>query len=445
MDNAVAILGAGMAGYGAAYHLDQAEVPTSVYEKRSSYGGHTSSFTTEKGFIFDEGPHVSFTEDTEIQKFLAEAVNHEYDTLKARFNNYWQGYWIKHPVQVNLHGLPVELQKSIVRDYFAAYHSPPPPERIDTFEDWLIASYGATLAQTFPMVYGKKYHTTEASNMTTDWLGSRLYTPEPDELLQGLLSPNSRDVHYVDHFRYPKTGGFQSYLSRFPAFESAVLHFGHEVVRIDPREGVLTFSNGEKRQHEHIISSIPLPSLIPMIGGVPDDVKRAARTLAYTRIVLVSLGVDRSDLSDAHVTYFYDPDIPFARVSFPHMFSAGNAPEGTGSIQAEIYFSDKYKPLHQPLGAFVPIVIDHLKECGILNSDNSIVDSDVRLIPYANVIFDLDRSEALETVHGFLDDIGISYCGRYGEWDHIWTDESFRSGQREAQKIESKTCKELHL
>ena len=445
MEEGVAILGAGMAGYGAAHHLNQANVPTTVYEKRSSHGGHTSSFTTENGFTFDEGPHVSFTKDTEIQNFLAEAVNHEYVTLKARFNNYWQGYWLNHPAQVNLHGLPIELQKSIVRDYFEAYHSPAHPERIGTFEDWLIASYGATFAQTFPMVYGKKYHTTEASNMTTDWLGSRLYTPEPDELLQGLLSPRSPDVHYVDHFRYPKSGGFQSYLSKFPKFGTATLNVGYRVVTIDAKEGIITFSNGQKRQHDHIISSIPLPSLIPMIRGVPADVKRAAHTLAYTKLVIVSLGVDRRDLSEAHVTYFYDPDIPFARVSFPHMFSAGNAPDETGSIQAEIYFSDKYKPLNQPLDSFIHKVIDHLKECGVLNSDDSVIDSDVRLIPYANVIFDLDRAEALETVHGFLDDIGISYCGRYGEWDYIWTDESFRSGEHEARKIEETVCKSIYV
>jgi hypothetical protein len=50
------------------------------------------------------------------------------------------------------------------------------------------------------------------------------------------------------------------------------------------------------------------------------------------------------------------------------------------------------------------------------------------------VIFDLDRAAALATVHGYLDDVGIAYCGRYGEWLYIWTDESFISGEAAAQK-----------
>ena len=41
------------------------------------------------------------------------------------------------------------------------------------------------------------------------------------------------------------------------------------------------------------------------------------------------------------MTYFYDEDICFTRLSFPHMLSAINAPAGTGSIQAEVYFSER--------------------------------------------------------------------------------------------------------
>ena len=46
------------------------------------------------------------------------------------------------------------------------------------------------------------------------------------------------------------------------------------------------------------------------------------------------------------MTYFYDEDICFTRLGFPHMLSTKNAPPGTGSIQAEVYFSEKYKPFH---------------------------------------------------------------------------------------------------
>jgi hypothetical protein len=50
------------------------------------------------------------------------------------------------------------------------------------------------------------------------------------------------------------------------------------------------------------------------------------------------------------------------------------------------------------------------------------------------VIFDLDRAPALDVVQGYLDDVGIQSCGRYGEWGYLWTDESFMSGERAADR-----------
>jgi hypothetical protein len=160
----------------------------------------------------------------------------------------------------------------------------------------------------------------------------------------------------------------------------------------------------------------------------------ASRRLACSTCVLVNIGVDRRDLSSAHVTYFYDEDICFSRVHFPHMLSANNAPPGQGGIQAEVYFSTKYKPLTgSPDGCIEPVIQD-LRRCGILRDSDHITSRKATVVRYANVIFDLDRPQAVKTVHGYLDDVGIVYCGRHGDWGYLWTDESFRSGEQAAAK-----------
>jgi protoporphyrinogen oxidase len=147
----------------------------------------------------------------------------------------------------------------------------------------------------------------------------------------------------------------------------------------------------------------------------------------------VNLGVNREDLSDAHMTYFYDEDICFSRLGFPHMLTSRNAPPGAGSIQAEVYFSEKYKPFTGSPDAWIEPVIRDLRRCGLLREDDHVLFSKAMLLRYANVIFDLDREAALKTVHGYLDDIGIAYCGRYGEWGYMWTDESIKSGENAAE------------
>ena len=154
--------------------------------------------------------------------------------------------------------------------------------------------------------------------------------------------------------------------------------------------------------------------------------------------MLVNVGVDRADLSQSQMTYFYDEDICFSRISFPHMLSATNAPPGCGSIQAEVYFSSKYRPLTQAPEELIEPVINDLRRSGTLREDDKVLTSHARVVRHANVIFDLERSAALASVHGYLDEIGIAYCGRYGDWGYMWTDESFISGERAAQSALSR-------
>jgi protoporphyrinogen oxidase len=426
----IVVLGSGMAGFGAAYRLHQEGIAPVMYDKNGYYGGHTMSFRYESGFLFDIGPHISFTKDTRIQELLAESVGGRYETLQINLNNYWHGYWPTHPVQLHLQGLPEETIVKVISDFVEERSAPERPIR--NYEDWLYASFGKTFAESFPMQYTRKYHTTTADNMTTDWLGPRIYRPSLEEVLRGALSASAPQVHYITHFRYPSDGGFRLYLNKFVPMGNIKLE--HELISVDPRARELTFSNGLVTQYDSLVSSVPLPDMIHMIQGAPDDVVEASRKLACSTCVLVNIGINRADISNAHMTYFYDEDICFTRLSFPHMLSSHNAPPGTGNIQAEVYFSEKYKPFSGKAEDWIDPVIRDLKKVGLVREEDEILCRKAMLLRYANIIFDLERADALKTVHGYLDDIGIAYCGRYGDWGYMWTDESFISGERAAER-----------
>lgn len=430
-DPNIAILGTGMAGFGAAYRLHSEGLTPVMYDKNAYHGGHTASFRFESGFLFDIGPHISFTKDPRIQELFADSVDQQYEALQVNLNNYWRGYWPQHPVQLHLHGLPEDVIIKVINDFAEQRQAPERP--INNYADWLLASFGRTFAELFPMQYTRKYHLTTAENMSTDWLGPRIYRPTLEEVLRGALSAAAPQIHYITHFRYPKEGGFVSYLKKFVPLGN--INLGHQLTSIDPRAKELRFSNGVVTQYDSLISSVPLPDLIRMIEGAPADVVDAAQRLACSTLVLVNVSVDRQDLSNAHITYFYDEDISFTRLSFPHMLSATNAPVGTGSIQAEVYFSEKYKPLKgSPKDCIEPVIRD-LRRCGYIRENDRILFKQAMLLHYANIIFDLDRAAALKIVHGYLDDLGIAYCGRYGDWGYLWTDESFKSGESAAQRV----------
>lgn len=426
--NKIVILGSGMAGFGASYQLEREGFKSIIYEKENYSGGKATSFEKD-GFIFDDGPHISFTKDERIQQLFAESIKNNYKTLQVGVNNYWKEFWIKHPAQVNLYGLPMDLVVEIISEIIEVKKK----SKTNNFKDWLYASFGKTFSETFPIKYGLKFHTTHANNMSTDWIGPRLYQPQIKEVLQGALSNETKDVHYVTHFRYPEKGGFKSYLDTFK--KNSDYKLNHKLIELDARKNSLLFENGYKCNYDYVVSSIPLPEIISIVKDVPKKVIEASNKLACSTCVIVNLGIDRNNISKTHWSYFYDDDIVFTRLSFPHMQSENNVPKGCGSIQVEIYFSKKYKPLLNDKDDYIKKSIQDLIKCGLLTTNDKILFKESRIIDYANIIFDLDRKKNLKIVHDYLDEIGINYCGRYGEWGYLWTDESFKSGENAAKKV----------
>ena len=134
------------------------------------------------------------------------------------------------------------------------------------------------------------------------------------------------------------------------------------------------------------------------------------------------------------MSYFYDLVLVFPRTSYPLLMSSSNAPPGCGSIQVEVYFSPKYRPFSGAPRDYIEPVIRDLIRCGILREDDQLLLKDAVYCPYANIIFDHDRTAALATVHGFMDEVGIMHCGRFGDWGYLWTDDSIKSGEAAAEK-----------
>src|SRR5882757_9680842 len=176
----IVVLGSGMAGFGAAYRLHSEGITPVLYDKNDYHGGHTASFRYDSGFLFDIGPHISYTKDPRIQALFAQSVNQEYETLQIYLNNYWRGHWPQHPAQLHLHGLPEDVIIKVLTDFVDERHAP--ERQVKNYADWLLTSFGRSFSELFPMQYTRKYHTTTAENLTTDGLGPRIYRPTLEEL-----------------------------------------------------------------------------------------------------------------------------------------------------------------------------------------------------------------------------------------------------------------------
>lgn len=435
----VIVIGAGMAGMAAARTLADARVAVEVYDPRRSWGGHTTSIERD-GFVFDEGPHVSFAKDPAVVSLFERGAG-SWIEFQAKITNAFRGHWITHPAQCHLHGLDPDLVTRCVTDFVRAQMAPP---EVRTYADWCVAMFGQTFAETFPFAYTRKYWTVEAERMSTDWVGARIYPPRLEEVIRGALQPHHEgDFHYLKSFRYPKQGGFQSFMRDLVVPD--VLRMGLGVVGVDLAARIVTLADGSRRAFSQLISTMPMPDLVAAIppDQVPDEVRAAASRLLCSSVVLVDVAVDRRDLFDHHWFYVYDEDLLISRGYFPHMLSPENAPDGCGAIQLEVYYS-KHRPLPVPLDEVADRVVDELLQLRILRSRDEVRWTRSRDVRYANVVFDHDRAAAVATITEWLTSRQVLLAGRYGEWSYAWTDDAVKAGWKAAAAALDGERRSLH-
>ena len=412
------ILGAGIAGLSASYHLKEQGFDPIIIEKEDSYGGLCNSFCID-GFTFDTFAHISFDNDPYTYSMFEGRTGHWIHDSEAL--NYCDGNWVRNPVQNNLIGLPVEERIRIIKSYIDRPHY----GYVDNYAKWLNSHFGSYFASNYPGRYTRKYWTVEAEELEPRWIEGRMTTPDIEGILRSALEENKEIVHYSKEARYPVNGGFRAFLR--PLAKNSNILYNTSVTEIDVVEKRITLSDGDVIDYDGIISTIPLPELISIIKDVPADVVAYGKKLDHTSGAMISLGFRRPKVSPKLWFYIYDEDIYPSRIYSPDWKSINNVPVGCSAIQAEVDFS-KYKPLTVSLEELKETVIDQLLRLKLFDRSDIIV-SDVRYREYANVMFTQQIYEARDKIHGYLDSVGVGYAGRWGMWDYLWVGQSFRSGR----------------
>lgn len=419
MPNRPIILGAGIAGISAAYHLRKKGENAVIYEKDNDWGGLCGNFSIE-GFRFDRFVHFTFTNDAYI-KGIFEKSSPLYEHPSISYN-YYKGCWLKHPAMNNLAPLPTDEKVKIIEDFINR------PQKdiaeIKNYEEWLRVQNGNYFAEHFPFIYTKKYWGQEPKNMETKWIGKRIHSPDLAEVLKGAFETQDKNFYYTSVMRYPKVGGFRSILD--DCRKGLDIRFNKKVVRISPAEKRVHFADGNSENYERLISTLPLPEIVKMIDACPSEVLDAANKLHWTCGYQVSLGFKRPDVAKHLWFYIYDEDVPPARVYSPNLKSPDNAPEGCSSLQAEVFFDCKAE-IPSPEKVLTETV-EKLKEiCGFTEEDIAV--KNIRFEPYANVTFTHGIYENREIVLDYLKEQGIESIGRFGKWDYLWSFQAFETGK----------------
>jgi protoporphyrinogen oxidase len=442
------ILGAGLSGLSASYHLGHSHCL--VLEKSKRAFGHAKS-DFHNGYTWDEGPHVSFTKHSYVKELFSESVATAFDEYEVRVCNWYHDRWIHHPAQSNFYQIPEPLRSQCLKSFLES-RQPDEKSNPSNYGEWLDLAFGKVFARSFAYRYTRKYWTTEPSNLTTNWVGSRVFYPSIDEVIEGSKGPLSRPTHYITTVRYPRSGGFQNF-GRI-LLEGASVKFGHKVTGIDLKRKEVMCADGNAIVYENLISSLPLPVFIAACKQATPDVLHAARSLHCSQLLIVNVEVPHASRRSENWIYVYDEDKYSTRIHFTEKLTPGNAPQGRSGIQVEVYFS-RFKPRTEEPGAIASKVLVELQQMGLLDKDVDLaqIPCSTKWIEWANVIFTKDTAEHLDRILSFLAEYGlarevddllpitdwnqtspvalgdIALAGRFGQWKYFWSDDCILRGR----------------
>ena len=419
MSNKTIVLGAGISGISAAYHLGLKNIDATIYEKDSEWGGLCGNFTLD-GFRFDKSVHLSFTSDEYVQKLMyGETPYHKHP---PEASNYYEGCWVKHPAQNNLFPLPAETKVKILSGFI---ENEGKEHEITNYESWLRAQFGDYFAEKFPMRYTRKYWTVNASELSTTWVGTRLSQPNIEEVLLGSYTSDIPNAYYAKEMRYPKKGGYKSFLTTMQ--KKCTIKLNKEACDINPKSKEITFDDGTVESYENLVSSLPIPHMIELLPNVPQEVVTASEKLLPSSVAIVSLGFNKPDLAKHLWYYIYDEEFLPARCYSPSIKSPDNAPDGCSSVQFEVYFSDR-KDLALKGDALIDHIISNGIQMGLFTKEDIVV-KDARILPYGNIIFYEGMEADRQIVLDYLASLNIYGVGRFGKWEYLWTDQCVLTGR----------------
>lgn len=424
----IIILGAGLAGLSAAWHLQRKGVECLVLEKEKEPGGLCRSKYIN-GFTFDYSGHLMHFRHEYTFNMVKNILGCDLDEHRRSAWIYFDGGYSQYPFQANLYGLPPTIIKDCLLGFINASRNKSSGKGKLTFLDWISNTFGAGIAKYFMVPYNTKFWTVSPDRMTCEWLDGFIPVPSLRQLVDGTIKISRRQFGYNAHFWYPKRGGISEVVSALVK-DVKNIHTDCEVVDIGNNE--ITLASGYRERYDCLISTIPLPEMADLIKRLPAGISVLLNKLRWNSILNINLGIEKNDSLKQHWIYFPQKELSFFRVGFPHNFSGSSVPAGKSSLYVEVSYS-KGKPLNKK--NIVERIAGELKAIGIFGQDEKVLEQDMNDIKYGYPIYDVNYAAARKSISEYFAERNIITCGRYGSWRYMSMEDVLLDSKNKAEDI----------
>lgn len=429
----IVIIGAGLTGLSAAYHLRQYGIDDIfICEKQPEPGGLLRTSRVD-GFTFDHTGHFLHVNDPYFSSFLSSLCDlSEFDTIHRQSGVYTYGRINPYPFQMNLHGLPAD----VITECITGYINRPRIKKPRTFAQWVHTHFGRGIGKHFFFPFQHKILSYDLRKIEPSWTGRFVPKTNLAAMIKNAIEPPPpvQKVGYNSNLIYPRAGGIDTVIRKLVEKIELPIATDHEVVAVDPQQKLVSFSNGRTVRYTSLISTMPLNHLLTRTTSsarstAPDQ----AHKLKCNSVLNINLGINRPLEHDLHWLYVPDPRMPFYRLGFWHNICPALAPAGHSALYAELSFMP---------GRDSKAIVAQKREqavagiCNLLNIAPSdiILEHDL-VLPHAYVIYDQWRKQNLSGLLRRLSDAHIHSIGRFGEWKYSSMQEAVLDGRTIADTL----------
>ncbi len=415
----VVVIGAGPTGLGAAWRLHELGVDHwELLEAEEYPGGLAASFRDARGFTWDIGGHVQFSHYDYFDRVMATLLGpHEWIHHERQSWIWMRERFIPYPLQHNVHRLPAaDLARCLEGLPRLAERR---TERAANFRDWALAHFGDGLWEVFLGPYNQKVWAHPPETLSCSWVGDRVAEVDLEQIRRSVALGRD-DARWGANrtFQYPRSGGtgaiWRRCAKRIPAGR---LQFGERIVRIDAERRCVHSATGAERPYTHLISTMPLPSLLALCGD-HERAAAAARNLpaATTHVIGVGLrGTPAENLLTKNWIYFPEARYPFHRVTVFSNYAPSNVP---GPPAHWSLLCETSESARRPVDTAMMLdrTLDGLAAARLLPRGAEVVSLWQHTAPFGYPVPGLGRDGTLAAILPALERKEIYSRGRFGAW-----------------------------
>jgi len=439
----IAIIGAGPAGLTAAYKLASLGHQVEIFEASKSVGGMSKTLPMW-GQLVDLGPHRFFSNSKTINEFWLEVVENEYTKVNRLTRIYYQNKFYHYPLRaINaLKNLGIFEALLCLLSYFKVKLKV--NKNIKSFEDWVISKFGYRLFSIFFKSYSEKLWGISCKSIDSDFASQRIKKLSLSEAIKSIFITKNKTKHktLVDEFMYPNygTGYLYEKMAKKIKKNGGNINFETPISKIElnyknENKILLELNTGKSELFDHMISSMPLTSLIKSIKA-PDEIQNYAKKLKFRNTILVYLRLDIENAFPDQWIYIHSKELKTGRITnFKNWCKKINKGQKDTIICLEYWCYETDSMWSWENEKLINLAKEEINKTKLVNYD-LIKDGNVVRIPRCYPVYSIGYKENLKPIREYLSKFeNLSVIGRYGAFKYNNQDHSILMGLMAAKNI----------